>query len=279
LEGHRTYVRSLLFWPDGETLASASGDQTIHLWDVSGLSPVPTLSESQFRSRARPRATELHPYATLRGHRLEVWSLALGPDNTTLVSGSKDGAVFVWDTAAKRREQSHVTLPLPVRAWSFLPDGQAILALDEQGRVARWQGNEFQHCQPLLELGTNALAACFSADGRFLATASAEGATRIWDLQQSSPSREIGSEEDRDLPVKFLDRSNHLVTQRRKDGLFREWEVTSGREVRSWQFTGPGPLWKSTFSPDNQCIVALDGEGSGQLRHLDTKRDTQLELK
>jgi WD40 repeat protein len=38
-------------------------------------------------------------------------------------------------------------------------------------------------------------------------------------------------------------------------------------------------LWKSTFSPDNQCIVALDGEGSGQLRHLDTKRDTQLELK
>jgi serine/threonine protein kinase/WD40 repeat protein len=153
LEGHRTYVRSLVFWPDGETLASASGDQTIHLWDVGSLGPVPTLSESQFRRPTRPRAAELHPYATLRGHRLEVWSLALGPDHTTLVSGAKDGAVFVWDTAAKRREQSNVTLPVPAQAWSFLPDGQAILALDRQGRVARWQGNDFQQSQPCWNLG------------------------------------------------------------------------------------------------------------------------------
>jgi WD40 repeat protein len=106
---HRTYVRSLLFWPDGETLASASGDQTIHLWDVGSLGSSPPLagplgpvsrSKSEFRNRPpRPRVTELQPYATLRGHRLEVWSLALCPDNTTLVSGSKDGSVCVWDTA------------------------------------------------------------------------------------------------------------------------------------------------------------------------------------
>ena len=279
LEGHRTYVRSLVFWPDGETLASASGDQTIHLWDMSSLSPVPTLSESQFRRPTRPRATELHPYATLRGHRLEVWSLALGPDNTTLVSGSKDGAVLVWDTAAKRREQANVTLPVPVSAWSFLADSRAILALDKQGRVARWQGNDFQQSQPLLELGTNAFAACFSADGRFLATVSPEGTTQVWDLQQSSLLPEFTSKAGWDLPVKFLDRSNHLITQRRKNGSFREWDVTGGREIRSWQLSGPGPTWKSAFSPDDQSFVALDGEGSGQLRHLPTKRDTRLELK
>jgi WD40 repeat protein len=268
-----------LFWPDGESLATASGDQTIHLWDVSSLSQVPTLSESQFRRPTGPRATELHPYATLRGHRLEVWSLALGPDNTTLVSGSKDGAVYVWDTAAKRREQSHVTLPVPVLAWSFLADSRAILALDKQGRVARWQGTDFQQSQPLLELGTNALAACFSADGRFLATVSPEGTTQVWDVQQGSLLSGVTLDKGWDLPVKFVDRSNHLLTQRRKDGIFREWDVTSGREIRSWQLSGLGLTWKSVFSPDDQCFVALDGEGSGQLRHLATKRDTRLDLK
>jgi WD40 repeat protein len=81
---------------------------------------------------------ELHPYATLRGHRLEVWSLALCPDHTTLVSGCKDGSVYVWDTATLRREQAR----LRCRAGAclgFLPDGQAIIALEGHGRVARWQ--------------------------------------------------------------------------------------------------------------------------------------------
>jgi WD40 repeat protein len=81
------------------------------------------------------------------------------------------------------------------------------------------------------------------------------------------------------LPVKFLDRSNHLVTQRRKDGSFREWDVTSGREIRSWQFGGPGSMWKSTFSPDEQCMVAFDGERGGLLHHLATKQAAPLDLK
>ena len=279
LEGHRTYVRSLLFWPDGETLASASGDQTIHLWDVGSLGPISGRMESQFRRPTRPRATELHPYATLRGHRLEVWSLALGPDNTTLVSGSKDGAVNVWDTAAKRREQSHMTLPVPVQAWSFLTNGQAIHALDKQGRVARWQGNDFQQSQPLLELGTNAFAACFSADGRLLATVSSEGATQVWDVQQGRLLPEVTPKAGWELPVAFLVRSNHLVTQQVRGGSLREWDVTSGREIRSWRLTAPGFPWKSVFSPDEQWLVHSDGEGTGRLRHLATGRDAQLELK
>ena len=289
LEGHRTYVRSLVFWPDGETLASASGDQTIHLWDLgnlSGFPPLPaspgrasTRSESQFRHRpTRPRVTELHPYATLRGHRLEVWSLALCPDNTTLVSGCKDGSVYVWDTTTLRREQAHVTLPVPVRAWSFLPEGQAILALDEQGRVARWQGVDFQHSQPLLELGTNKLAACFSADGQFLATASPEGTTRVLDLQRGELLPAISSEAGRDLPVAFLTRSNYLVTQPPRGGAFRELDVTTGREIRRWQFSGPGPAWKTTFSRDGNWFVAVNADGVAQLRQLTTGQDTRLDL-
>jgi WD40 repeat protein/serine/threonine protein kinase len=276
LEGHRTYVRSLVFWPDGEKLASASGDQTIHLWDVSGLDSVSTRSESQSRRPPRSRATELHPYATLRGHRLEVWSLALCPDNTTLVSGSKDGEVCVWDTAALRRDQARVTLPVPVRAWSFLPDGQGILTLGEQGRVTRWEGNDFQQSQPLLEVGTNTPSACFSADGKFLAAALPDGKTRIWDLQAGAQLRAIASDKGLDLPVTFLARSNHLVTQQPRGGAFRVWDVTTGQEIRRWQPAMPASLWKSALSPDGEWFVALDAEGVAQLHHLATGQNTRL---
>jgi WD40 repeat protein len=220
----------------------------------------------------------MHPYATLRGHRLEVWSLALCPDNTTLVSGAKDGSVYVWDTAAIQRKQTHVTLPVPVRAWSFLPDGQGILTLDEQGRVARWHGTDFQQSQPLLEVGTDKLAACFSTDGQFLATASPEGTTRVWDLQRGELLPAIASEEARDLPVVFLTRSNYLVTQQPRGGAFREWNVTTGREVRRWQHATPSIPWKSTFSRDGNWFVAVNADGAAQLRQLATGHDTRLDL-
>jgi WD40 repeat protein/serine/threonine protein kinase len=289
LEGHRTYVRALVFWPNGETLASASGDQTIHLWDVGSLnasSPLagptgPDLArpKSEFRHRPPPlRVTELRPFATLRGHRLEVWSLALCPDNTTLVSGAKDGSVCVWDTTTLPRDQAHVTLPVPVRAWSFHPDGQALLALDEEGHVTRWHGADFQQTRTLLELRTNALAACFSSDGRFLAAVSPEGPTRVWDLERGELLRAVTSEDMWELPVAFLTRSNHLVTQQPRGGAVREWDLTTGRELRRWQPATPSFAWKSAFSPDGNWFVALNSDGAARLRQLTTGQDTQLDL-
>jgi len=220
--------------------------------------------------------TGLRPYATLRGHRLEVWSLALCPDAATLVSGCKDGTVCVWDTATLRREQAHVTLPVPVRAWSLLADGAAIIALDGEGHVARWQGVDFQQSQLLLTLRTNPLGAHFSADGRYLAAGLPGGPTQVWDLQQGSVVRELAFEEGREKPVGFLDRSNHLVTQQGQDGSFAEWDVATGRPVRRWRLTGPGYPWKCAISPDGQWFFALNHEGTAQLRRLAADQDQPL---
>jgi len=39
LKGHRGAIFHVAFSPDGKTLASASGDKTIKLWDLSGVKP------------------------------------------------------------------------------------------------------------------------------------------------------------------------------------------------------------------------------------------------
>jgi WD40 repeat protein len=165
-----------------------------------------------------------------------------------------------------------------MRAWSFLADGQGILALDEQGRVARWQGADFQHSQPLMELETNAVATCFSPDGQLMAAASPEGKIRVWSLQHGELLRAVTPAEGWGLPVVFLSSSNHLVTQQPRSGTFREWDVTTGREIRRWQSTAPSIPWKSAFSPDGQWIAAANGEGAAQLHHLITGQDTRLDL-
>jgi WD40 repeat protein len=76
LEGHTSSVLDVAFSPDGTTLASASGDQTIRLWDVA-----------TGQQRGDP----------LQGHTSSVSSVAFSPDGTLLVSGSYDKTIILWD--------------------------------------------------------------------------------------------------------------------------------------------------------------------------------------
>ena len=87
LEEHTDAVFSVAFHPDGHTLASASQDNTIMLWDAN--------------------TGEL--LKILKGHLDDVRSVAFHPDGHTLASASEDGTIRLWDVDTRR-----VTLNEPI---------------------------------------------------------------------------------------------------------------------------------------------------------------------
>ncbi len=257
LEGHSSWVSSLVFSPDGKKLTSSSADQTIRIWDVASQKCVDVL----------------------RGHRQEVWRLALLPDDKTLVSGAKDGTVCFWDTSVTHPHQSRITVPAQnVINWNFAPDGRSLLTLDGQGQVAQWSGADFSQKTPLLELGTNFFSTDFSWDGRFLALFWTNGTMQVWNPSQRVLLHQLTNAPGRVYGANFLADGKKLITGSVSDNVLHELDLTTGLEIQSW----PSPASLSfmlawALTPDERSFMVI-GRGVAAFRNLDDQSQTKPEL-
>src|SRR5262249_26077268 len=112
-------VEDVAFAPDGKTLAMASREGTVHLWDV-----------------ATGKLLE-----TLKGHSSAVHGVVFSLDGRTLASGGYDQTVHLWNVETRRELMQ---LDSGTVAWSgletlaFSPDGKHLLAGGRRGDTAFW---------------------------------------------------------------------------------------------------------------------------------------------
>jgi hypothetical protein len=74
LEGHSGIVTSVVFSPDGKTIATGSDDKTVKLWNLNG-----------------------QEMTTLKGHSGIVTSVVFSPDGKTIAARSSDKTVKLWN--------------------------------------------------------------------------------------------------------------------------------------------------------------------------------------
>ncbi len=81
LKGHENWVNSVVFSPDGKTIASASNDTTVKIWDVATGKEIQTLPSERSANK---------------GHENSVNSVVFSPDGKTIASASR-ATVKIWN--------------------------------------------------------------------------------------------------------------------------------------------------------------------------------------
>ncbi len=244
LQGHTSAIESVVFSPDGKTLASASMDSTVNLWDVS---------------------THTH-IATLEGHRSWVNSVAFSPDGTTLASGSQDNTVRLWDVSTR----THIATLRAyhdcegVQSVAFSPDGTmlatAVFDETEPGAVLWDVSTRTQLAIFQRHFYDGALLVAFSPDGETLAVGSAIGDINLWDtsewIQTPRPQSlvKISGDNQQGTPLSVL--TNPYVVEVRD----QQGNPLQGAQVTFTVAAGDGKL-SGRFRIEN---VKTDANGRAQ---------------
>ncbi len=243
-------VYDVAYSPDGGTVAGASHDGAIYLFDT------------------RTRAARV-----LRGHVDQVLTVDFGPDGETLVSGTLGGEIGLWNLA-DNTERFWDGATAKVRAVSISPDGRHVASGGQDHVVRIWDPNTGELLRELVGHGGVVRGLRYSPDGRLLASSSSDHTVCLWDPDKGTLQHELTGHQTDTYGIDFSPDGGTLASIG-YDNTVRMWDVARGQERQQFRASHTDQYVRELrYSPDGSRLAVVTAENS--IRLLDASDGTEL---
>jgi sugar lactone lactonase YvrE len=199
----------------------------------------------------------------LPGVHSRVYSINFSPDGSTLVSGSEDHRVRLWEVSTGAVVREFVGHEGPVLTVTFSPDG-VLLASGSEDRTARLWDVETGTLLATFE-GHKGWVTCvaISPDCNWLVTGSQDGSLIFWDSESAKPARKLIRHHASVESVAFSPDGKTLASGS-WDKTVRLWDVATGEQGE--KFVGHhGGVKSVAFSPDGTLVASGSGDHTVRL--------------
>ena len=284
--GHTDNIQSIVFSPDGKTIASSAGwnDKTVRIWDVESREVISILidgteeiSSLAFSPDGKTLATGAEwkdsliklwdvttgkLKTTFIGHTGDIKDLAFSPDGKYLVSCADflDSTIRVWDTG---KEELLFTITghtqgtigrVGVNSIAFSSNGQTLASGGSDGTVVLWDVPSYSYKTTLLEHSDSVMSVTFSSDGKTLVSGSWDGTVIIWDVNTLRPKKIINGHY-LNVSSLALNANSRMLVSGSWDRKVRMFDSVTGEKL--FTLTGHIDRIQSVdFSPNGRTIVS-----------------------
>ncbi len=256
LKGHRSYVSTVAFSPDGKTLVSLGTDDTLRVWDLNSGEERKNISGYDDNVYSDVLLTEdaqtvMIPKWTNRTIRL--WNAHSGKHKQTFI-GPKE---YLWDVA-------------------FSSDGSrlATRSMFNKGTIHFLDAKTGQHSK-LKGPRRHVSGIAFRKDGKMLASWGSESkrkdVVQIWNFEKSKIKRILRLSENDDLRTpedEYFDNKIFATIGKFVPDLF-VWNLVTG----DYNFTNLGKteIYVARFSPDGKLLAIVFDKDYRQKARIDNK--------
>lgn len=255
VDAHTDRINTITPAPDDSTLATASDDGTIKLWD----------------SR---RHTLL---GTITGHASCVNEAAYLPGGDRLVTASCDHTIRLWEARSAAEIATLVDIGRPAWWIAVSPDGIIATPAAEssvnlgEDQIALWD----VETRILLKTGfghpTKINSATFAPDGKQLVTANEDGSVRFWDVETGRQTRRLVGHVKSAFRVRF-DASGKYFISVGADGYAVVWNTSNFKKHRTLRVAGM--IYDASFSANSAVVALACTTGNTKLFDVETGRQT-----
>ena len=271
-----SFAFSIIFSPDGSTLAGSFDDGKVGLWDVTtgtlkntfkgdtgivwhlvfspdGSTLAGSLDDGKVGLWDVTTGTS---NATLEGHTNGVIKIVFSPDSSTLAIESWDNTVRLWDVTTgtlKAQREGHII---------FSPDHTTYVGVSEDNSVQVWDEGVIEGYMSAV------LSVVFSPDGTTLASGNWDGTVRLWDVTTGTLKATLEGHTDEVNIVVFSPDSTTLATASGSpssvDTVVDLWDVATGT-LKNTLEGHTSTVWSVVFSPNGTTLASASWDDTVRL--------------
>ncbi len=237
---HKDKVYCVSWASDGNRIASAGEDRTVHIWNAA-------TGEAMI---------------TYTGHSSAVRAISWSPDSKRIASGGWSKKVHVWNATTGKLLFSYENHSSYVRTLAWSPDGKFLTSAGKDKTVHVWNAATGGNVLTFTGHTDEVSAVAWSPDSRFIVSAGHDYLVSIWDVKQGQDTATFTYKGHTGSVYSVAwSHDGKYIASCGEDKTVWVWDVVSGKSLLVYRGHSN---WVSAvaWSPDSKLIVSVSHDKS-----------------